>query len=183
MLIVYPACAGTTRRSRRMTCRNCGAHQTPQWRRGSLCNACGVRYKEGRPLICTMPMQDPCKQPKASEASAEPCVLPGMASACVAAKGAEPCEQAQPEPSTAAVAALCMKTSKQPWWACPAPADKASPEQQHAQPGSASATPTEAQAIQISELGPCAAAADEPVQQASQQPWWACPARPEGYAK
>ena len=60
MLTVYPACAGTTRRSRRMTCRNCGAHQTPQWRCGpegprTLCNACGVRYKKGLPLICTVP--------------------------------------------------------------------------------------------------------------------------------
>lgn len=43
-----------------MTCRNCGAHQTPQWRCGpegprTLCNACGVRYKKGLPLICTVP--------------------------------------------------------------------------------------------------------------------------------
>ncbi len=39
-----------------MTCRNCGTHQTPQWRCGpegprSLCNACGVRYKKGLPLV------------------------------------------------------------------------------------------------------------------------------------
>ena len=43
-----------------MTCRNCGAHQTPQWRCGpegprTLCNACGVRFKKGLPLICTVP--------------------------------------------------------------------------------------------------------------------------------
>ena len=43
------------------------------------------------------PMQEACKQPKANEASAEPCVLPGIASPCAAAKGVEPCEQAQLE--------------------------------------------------------------------------------------
>lgn len=46
---------GGGRRPRRMVCRNCGAHQTPQWRCGpegprTLCNACGVRYKKGLPL-------------------------------------------------------------------------------------------------------------------------------------
>ncbi|KXZ51715.1 hypothetical protein GPECTOR_11g163 [Gonium pectorale] len=38
-----------------VTCRNCGATQTPQWRCGpegprTLCNACGVRFKKGLPL-------------------------------------------------------------------------------------------------------------------------------------
>ncbi|DBA72643.1 TPA: hypothetical protein ACH3X2_010390 [Trebouxia sp. C0005] len=46
---------GVNRRPRRMVCKNCGAHQTPQWRCGpegprTLCNACGVRYKKGLPL-------------------------------------------------------------------------------------------------------------------------------------
>jgi len=49
---------GTSRgssRGKRVICRNCGAHQTPQWRCGpegprTLCNACGVRYKKGLPL-------------------------------------------------------------------------------------------------------------------------------------
>ncbi|BDA44852.1 probable GATA transcription factor 12 at C-terminar half [Coccomyxa sp. Obi] len=46
---------GAGRRARRMTCRNCATHQTPQWRCGpegprTLCNACGVRYKKGLPL-------------------------------------------------------------------------------------------------------------------------------------
>lgn len=49
-----------TKRSRRTTCVNCGAHQTPQWRCGpygprTLCNACGVRYKKGLPLQCWPP--------------------------------------------------------------------------------------------------------------------------------
>ena len=48
-------CTGAGRRPRRMVCKNCGAHQTPQWRCGpegprTLCNACGVRYKKGLPL-------------------------------------------------------------------------------------------------------------------------------------
>lgn len=48
-------CAGGGRRPRRMVCRNCNAHQTPQWRCGpdgprTLCNACGVRFKKGLPL-------------------------------------------------------------------------------------------------------------------------------------
>ncbi|KAK9811581.1 hypothetical protein WJX72_006477 [[Myrmecia] bisecta] len=43
------------RKPRRMTCRNCATHQTPQWRCGpegprTLCNACGVRFKKGLPL-------------------------------------------------------------------------------------------------------------------------------------
>ena len=129
------------------------------------------------------PMQEACKQPEADKAYAEPCVLPGMASACAAAKGAEPFKQAQGEPCTAAVAAPCTETSERPWWACPAPADKASAEQQHAQPGSASAIPADAQAIQISQLESSAAAADEPMQQASEQPWWVCPAPAESYAR
>ncbi|KAG2501314.1 hypothetical protein HYH03_001108 [Edaphochlamys debaryana] len=38
-----------------VTCRNCGAKETPQWRCGpegprTLCNACGVRFKKGLPL-------------------------------------------------------------------------------------------------------------------------------------
>ncbi len=80
VLTVLPACPGTTRRSRRMTCRNCGAHQTPQWRCGpegprTLCNACGVRYKKGLPLICTVPKGSlpplpgaPAEEPPAPEA-------------------------------------------------------------------------------------------------------------------
>ena len=41
---------------KRTICRNCGAHQTPQWRCGpegprTLCNACGMRYKKGLPLV------------------------------------------------------------------------------------------------------------------------------------
>ena len=40
--------AGSSRKARRMTCRNCATHHTPQWRCGpegprTLCNACGVR--------------------------------------------------------------------------------------------------------------------------------------------
>ena len=77
---MYPACAGTTRRSRRMTCRNCGAHQTPQWRCGpegprTLCNACGVRYKKGLPLICTVPKGS---LPPLPGASAEVPAVPEM---------------------------------------------------------------------------------------------------------
>ncbi len=66
------ASAGSTRRTRRMTCRNCGAHQTPQWRCGpegprTLCNACGVRYKKGLPLICTVPKGSLPPLPSAQE--------------------------------------------------------------------------------------------------------------------
>ena len=48
-------CLAGARVARRMLCKNCGAHQTPQWRCGplgprTLCNACGVRYKKGLPL-------------------------------------------------------------------------------------------------------------------------------------
>ena len=37
-------------------CEACGVTSTPQWRRGpsgvkTLCNACGVKYSQGRPLI------------------------------------------------------------------------------------------------------------------------------------
>ncbi|KAK9831381.1 hypothetical protein WJX81_007763 [Elliptochloris bilobata] len=51
-----PKRRGGNKKGRRMTCRNCGTHQTPQWRCGpegprSLCNACGVRYKKGLPLV------------------------------------------------------------------------------------------------------------------------------------
>ena len=58
-----------------MTCRNCGAHQTPQWRCGpegprTLCNACGVRYKKGLPLICTVPKGSLPPLPGAPEPSA-----------------------------------------------------------------------------------------------------------------
>ncbi|KAK9794654.1 hypothetical protein WJX73_010735 [Symbiochloris irregularis] len=39
--------------SKRMSCRQCGTHNTPQWRMGpdgprTLCNACGVRYTKVR---------------------------------------------------------------------------------------------------------------------------------------
>jgi hypothetical protein len=49
------ATTGGQKPGRRITCRNCGTHQTPQWRCGpegprTLCNACGVRYKKGLPL-------------------------------------------------------------------------------------------------------------------------------------
>ena len=53
-MMILQLCTGN-KKGRRMTCRNCGTHHTPQWRCGpegprSLCNACGVRYKKGLPL-------------------------------------------------------------------------------------------------------------------------------------
>lgn len=56
-LVTVHVSAGA-RVARRMLCKNCGAHQTPQWRCGplgprTLCNACGVRYKKGLPLTGT----------------------------------------------------------------------------------------------------------------------------------
>ena len=40
----------------RRGCLNCQAQKTPQWRMGpegpkTLCNACGVRYRKGLPLV------------------------------------------------------------------------------------------------------------------------------------
>ena len=47
--------AGGMRRMRRMICRNCATHKTPQWRCGpegpkTLCNACGLRLRKGHVL-------------------------------------------------------------------------------------------------------------------------------------
>ena len=86
--------AGTKRRSRRVPCRNCGAHQTPQWRSGpegprTLCNACGVRFKKGLPLISVVP-----------EGSLPP--LPGALSG-LPAQAATP-DSVDAEPSTEAAA-------------------------------------------------------------------------------
>lgn len=46
------------------SCMHCGSVKTPQWRegpmgRGTLCNACGVRYKQGRLLPEYRPMASP----------------------------------------------------------------------------------------------------------------------------
>lgn len=46
------------------SCLHCGSSETPQWRegpkgRGTLCNACGVRYRQGRLLPEYRPMASP----------------------------------------------------------------------------------------------------------------------------
>lgn len=49
---------------RRRSCLHCGSMETPQWRegpmgRGTLCNACGVRYRQGRLLPEYRPIGSP----------------------------------------------------------------------------------------------------------------------------
>jgi GATA-binding protein, other eukaryote len=49
-------------------CLHCGSSSTPQWREGplgrsTLCNACGVRYRQGRLLPEYRPLASPAFEP------------------------------------------------------------------------------------------------------------------------
>ena len=102
-----------------MTCRNCGAHQTPQWRCGpegprTLCNACGVRYKKGLPLICTVPKGSlpplPGAPAEALAQAAAPVPMDAKPSVQAAAQGSS----AAPAMLHAPLAPSCMPGSGPP---------------------------------------------------------------------
>uniref|UniRef100_A0A0D3HRV6 GATA-type domain-containing protein n=1 Tax=Oryza barthii TaxID=65489 RepID=A0A0D3HRV6_9ORYZ len=59
---------------RKRSCVHCGSTETPQWRegptgRGTLCNACGVRYRQGRLLPEYRPKGSPTFSPSVHAAN------------------------------------------------------------------------------------------------------------------
>uniref|UniRef100_A0A0E0MK48 GATA-type domain-containing protein n=1 Tax=Oryza punctata TaxID=4537 RepID=A0A0E0MK48_ORYPU len=62
------------KQKRKRSCVHCGSTETPQWRegpmgRGTLCNACGVRYRQGRLLPEYRPKGSPTFSPSVHAAN------------------------------------------------------------------------------------------------------------------
>lgn len=71
--VVNPPAAASVDSSVMKKCLNCGSTGTPQWRRGpegagTLCNACGVKWKHGKLALPKKPQSSSVQQKKEEEA-------------------------------------------------------------------------------------------------------------------